>query len=80
MIAEICEERSLRRCEINFAGCLVTWALAPAHKNKRIWYKGNAELLADYDQWVVACQMCHDKIEHDRELTLKVFARLRPEE
>jgi hypothetical protein len=76
-IAEIAEEKNLTRCEIQFEGCTLTWPLAPAHRHKRAWYKGDAELLADYNQWVCACQNCHDKIEHDAELTEQVFEKLR---
>lgn len=81
MIADICEDKGLNYCEIGFnkdVQCLRTWPLAPAHRHKRAWYKGDAELLADYNQWVVACQVCHDRIENDPELTEKVFRKLRP--
>jgi hypothetical protein len=77
-IAEIAEEKGLTRCEIQFAGCTVTWPLAPAHRHKRAWYQGDVELLADYNQWVAACQNCHDSIEHNEELTEEVFRKLRP--
>ena len=82
IIAEICEEKGLNYCEIRFnkdVTCLGSWPLAPAHLHKRAWYKGNVELLADFNQWVVACQVCHDRIEHDKELTEKVFNKLRPQ-
>lgn len=81
IIAKICEEKGLNYCEIRFnkdVVCLGNWPLAPAHLHKRAWYKGNVELLADFSQWVVACQVCHDQIEHDAELTEKVFKKLRP--
>lgn len=81
IIVEICEEKGLNYCEIRFnkdVQCLGSWPLAPAHLHKRAWYKGNVELLADFNQWVVACQVCHDRIEHDKELTEKVFKKLRP--
>lgn len=77
-IAEICEEKQLNRCELNFIGCMQTWPLAPAHRHKRAWYKGDVELLADFNQWVVACVVCHDTIEHDGMLTEELFNKLRP--
>ena len=77
-IAEIAEERNLTRCEIMLEGCLGGMFLAPAHKHKRAWYKGDAELLADPDEWVCACQNCHNLIEIDPELTATVFEQLRP--
>ena len=64
-------------CEINFKECLRTFPLAPAHRHKRHWYKGQAEKLADIRQWVIACQYCHDKIEHNTKLTEEVFKALR---
>ena len=78
MIADQCEAMGLERCEIQSPGCMVTFGVAPAHKHKRIWYHGDTNLLARYDEWVVACQFCHDKIEISRELTEEVFRRLRP--
>lgn len=81
LIADICEEKGLNFCEIRFnkdVRCMGNWPLAPAHRHKRAWYKGDVALLADYNQWVVACQVCHDRIEHDAELTEKVFRKLRP--
>ncbi len=81
LIGQKCEELGLNYCEIAFnkdVTCLHTWPLAPAHKHKRAWYKGDVELLSDYNEWVAACQVCHDHMEHDEELTLKVFKKLRP--
>lgn len=77
-IAEIAEEKGLNYCEIQLEGCKKTWTLAPAHREKRAFYKGDVELLADYNQWVSACVRCHDRIEHDKELTEEVFNELRP--
>lgn len=77
-IAEIAEEMNLRHCELQFTGCKKTMFLAPAHKHKRIWYKGNAELLADPQEWICACVVCHDVIEKNPDLTEDVFDKLRP--
>lgn len=78
-IATLAEELGLNYCEIGLQGCLVTSFLAPAHRHKRAWYKGNVELLADYEQWIAACQNCHNQIEHDKELTERFFNKLRPQ-
>lgn len=75
-IATICEEEYLNHCELNFDGC-PGWPLAPAHRHKRAWYKGDVDLLSDYNQWVAACQFCHNLIEHNAALTEEVFERLR---
>ena len=76
-IAEIAEEKGLDYCEIGLEGCLNFAFLAPAHKHKRAWYKGDVELLADYNEWVCACVSCHNLIEHNQELTDKIFKKLR---
>lgn len=62
------------------SGCLSNFALTIAHRHKRNWYKGDAEKLSDKKQYVIGCVCCHDTIEHNAELTEKVFARLRGEE
>lgn len=76
-IAKIAEEKDLCNCEIRFDGCLNWMALAPAHRHKRSWYKGDVEKLSDYNEWVAACVACHDKIENDPVLTEEIFDRLR---
>ena len=80
LIALHAEKHDLKLCEINLPGCMRTWPLAPAHRHKRNWYKGDVELLADPKQWVVACQHCHDAIEFDKKLTEEVFIKLRGSE
>lgn len=77
-ISDIAEQMGLNYCEIGLQGCLVTSFLAPAHRHKRSWYNGDVELLADYEQWVSACQNCHNTIENDKELTERFFSKLRP--
>lgn len=77
-IAEIAGEKGLNYCEIGLEGCTENWPLAPAHRHKRSWYKGNVELLSDYNQWVSACVGCHNKIENDSKLTEETFKKLRP--
>jgi len=64
-------------CEIGLEGCMRTWPLQFVHRHKRIWYKGDVEKLSDYNEVVIGCQVCHDKIEHNAELTEEVFKRLR---
>lgn len=76
-IAEIAEELNLNYCEARLEGCMGTFGIAPAHKHKRVFYKGDWEKLSDYKEWIVACQHCHEMMEKNRELTEKVFRRLR---
>lgn len=77
LIAEQAQAINLNYCELNLGGCLYNFPLAPAHRHKRAWYKGDVDKLSDYKQWIAACQNCHDRIEHDAELTEKMFMRLR---
>jgi len=79
-ISEQCEALNLNYCEIRLEGCLGNMYLAPAHRHKRAWYKGDWKLLAAYVQWVVSCVVCHDLTEHHRELTEEIFIKLRGEE
>lgn len=67
-------------CEIRLADCLVTWPLQFCHRHKRAWYRGDVAKLSAYSQVIVGCQNCHEKIEHDEELTEAVFNRLRGDE
>lgn len=86
-IARKAEVMKLTSCELGpvllqygINVCLYNFALAPAHRHKRSWYKGDAEKLADVKQWVAACVDCHDAIEHNAALTEEVFIKLRGEE
>lgn len=56
------------------------FALTNAHRHKRAWYGGDPDLLSDRKQWIRACVVSHDIIEHDAELTEQVFMRLRGKE
>ena len=78
-IAQLGAEMNITECEIKLAGCMRTFGLAPAHKHKRDWYNGDVEKLSDPNEWVGACQYCHDKIESNKALTEEVFNRLRPQ-
>jgi hypothetical protein len=77
LIADYAKVMDLKTCEIKLEGCTGNWPVAPAHRHKRAFYKGDPVLLADPKQWVVACQCCHDQIEFDAALTEEVFIKLR---
>lgn len=77
LIAEIAEQHQMTTCEIQLPNCMRTWPLAPAHRHKRAWYKANVQKLADIKQWITACQVCHDQIEHNATLTEEIFLKLR---
>jgi len=82
-IKVIAEQDELNYCELSrlgmkeFSDCLGKFTLASAHRHKRAFYKGDPELLSDKSQWVKACSICHNRIEHDKKLTEIVFAMLR---
>jgi len=70
-------DKGITQCELRFKGCFVGFFLAFAHKKKRRDYS-SLEELTEFNEVIVACQHCHNIIEHDRELTEKEFRRLRP--
>lgn len=77
-IAQISQDNDWRWCQIQLPGCAGE-ANAPAHKHKRVWYYDKPdELLWDIKEWVPSCNICHSKIEHNKELTTQIFERLRP--
>jgi hypothetical protein len=76
-LREIYYEKGIGRCEIRFVGCLGSFTSGFAHKHKRSWYYGKPELLASFDETVLACSSCHDKIENSKKLTEMVFKMLR---
>lgn len=79
-IKEILQGSEIGNCELQLEGCMQTWPLQVAHRHKRAWYKGDGEKLSRYSQWVIACQVCHDRIEHDKDLTEQMFEKLRGHE
>lgn len=62
-IATIAENLGLSYCEIAFDGC---WheAHAPAHRHERLWYRGQTHLLSALQQWLSACNQCHDYLDN----------------
>lgn len=71
------EDLDVRWCEVSLENCLFSFYLQFAHRHKRIDYRQYPEYLYHHNQVVLACQSCHSKIENNRELTEKVFQRLR---
>ena len=78
LIKEIVEHEQITYCEMRLPNCLLTWPLQIAHKHKRAYYKGELAKLADYKEWVIACQNCHTATEWNRELNDEIFNKLRP--
>lgn len=65
--------KGIVRCEL----CGGTFALSFHHRHKRIFYYSQPELLGDFNQVVLVCCKCHDKLEVDKNLTKQAFERLR---
>ena len=77
-LKKIYEEKGITTCELRLEGCANNWALGFAHRHKRRWYYGIEEQLHSFEETVLACSPCHEKIEYDAELTKNTFNRLRP--
>jgi hypothetical protein len=76
-LKKIYEDKGITNCELRFNDCWVNNALSFAHRHKRRWYLGQKKLLEDFNQTILACINCHQKIEYNKELTKEVFNRLR---
>lgn len=74
------ENRGIATCEINLNGCMGNFGLSFAHKHKRVWYYDKPGLLGSFNETLLACAFCHAEIEKDKELTAKVFNKLRKNE
>ena len=79
-LKEIYEDKDIRYCELRLEGCTISSFLTFAHRHKREWYRSKPELLSDFNQTLLACQNCHNKIEDSRELTEEKFNQLREQE
>ena len=57
--------------------CWRDTALGFAHKEKRWKYIKRPEDLWTFKETILVCTSCHMKIENDRLLTIRLFAKLR---
>lgn len=65
--------KGITRCEI----CGTDNFLSFAHRHKREWYNSDPKLLGEFNETLLLCVPCHQKIEYDKELTEETFNRLR---
>ena len=77
-LKEMYQEKGITHCELKLEGCWKNSTLGFAHLHKRIWYIHKPELLSDFNQTILACTSCHQKIEYNKVLTEKMFKCLRP--
>lgn len=75
-LKRIYEEKGITRCENCNSGSFLTFA----HRHKRRWYLATESLLIDFNQTLLLCVRCHDKIEYNKEYSEEMFLRLRGEE
>lgn len=76
-LAQYWMDEGITYCEIKLPGCWKNFYLQNVHRNKRSFYKGNVDLLCNPKQVIRGCPPCHEKIENDKELTEKIFLKLR---
>jgi len=76
ILKELYQDRDITYCEI----CGGTFALSWHHRHKRVFYKDKPELLSSFNQTILVCPVCHQKIEYNRELHNKTFKKLRGDE
>lgn len=76
------EEKGITTCEIMFPNiCKYDNFLSFAHRHKRIWYdmreNKDKNLLGSFNQVILACTPCHERMETDKEITEMLFNGLR---
>lgn len=69
----IYEKKQITICELRFNGCWGNNALSFAHRYKR----SDPRCEHTFEGTILACIPCHGKIEYDRDLTEKMFKKLR---
>lgn len=72
-LKKLFEEKGIDRCEMCGSDYLLTFA----HRHKRRWYYGQENLLSDFNQVLLLCLKCHNRIEYNKELTEQIFNRKR---
>jgi hypothetical protein len=72
-------EKGIVNCEAQLPGCFVDNFLSFHHRHKRIWYhtRGREDKLGDFNQTILVCNNCHNRLENDRKKTEEVFKELR---
>jgi hypothetical protein len=66
-------EKGIVRCEI----CKGDFAMSFHHRHKRWEYIRHKEDLGKFEEVLLLCAFCHEKLETDKELTKQWFQRLR---
>lgn len=64
-------------CEIGLKGCRGRLFCGFAHRHRRWYYKRRPKLLGTFEQTLLACSLCHQKVDCNKELLEATFLRLR---
>ena len=62
-------EKDMIRCE----KCNTSEWLSFAHRHKRRWYLNKGDLINDFNQILLLCVPCHERIERSKTLTEELF-------
>lgn len=73
----IYEDKEITSCELGFKDCWHNNALGFHHRHKRKFYYSCPELLGEFNQTILCCNNCHDKVEDNRKLNRIIFKKLR---
>lgn len=76
LLRKIFVSKNILACEVRLSGCTNNSGLTYAHRKKRRHYR-TIEELSDFNEVVLACLSCHQKLEKSPELTMETFERLR---
>lgn len=80
LIREYLASNPIHHCEARLDNCLGTMFLQVAHRKRRNEYK-SVEELADPQEWICACQNCHQEMDRRTpeawQLTEELFNELR---
>jgi hypothetical protein len=78
-LKQLFQDKGINYCEVDIPHDCNSW-LTFAHRHKRSWYRGNSDLLSDFNQVILSCLTVHMILEQNSKLTEEVFIKLRGEE
>lgn len=78
-LKKLFQDKGITRCEIGMVGCWYSNALGFAHRKTRRHYYATPEKLYDFNEVIMACVICHQYIEGNKEATEYYFKKLRPD-
>ena len=77
-LKKIYQEKGILTCEAKLRGCMKTFALSFHHRFPRYFYYNRPDLLVDFQQSILVCANCHQKLQQDNTLSAHTFHKLRP--